>query len=39
MKFEVNKLTNDFGSEVVGLDLSKSLAEEDFATVKNLYFD
>ena len=39
MKFEVNQLNNDFGAEVVGLDLSEKLTEEDFATVRNLYFE
>ena len=39
MRFEVNDLTTNFGAEVIGLDLSENLTEEDFTTVRNLYFE
>ena len=39
MRFEVNNLADNFGAEVIGLDLSENLAEEDFTTVRDLYFE
>ena len=39
MRFEVNDLATNFGAEVIGLDLSENLTEEDFTTVRDLYFE
>ena len=39
MRFEVNDLATNFGAEVIGLDLSENLTEEDFTTVQDLYFE
>ena len=39
MRFEVNNLADNFGAEVIGLDLSENLDEEDFTTVRDLYFE
>ena len=39
MRFEVNDLATKFGAEVIGLDLSENLTEEDFTTVRDLYFE
>ena len=39
MRFEVNDLATNFGAEVIGLNLSENLTEEDFTTVRDLYFE
>lgn len=39
MAYEVHPLTEGFGAEVTGLDLSAELAGEEFARVRDLYFD
>ena len=39
MRFEVNHLATNFGAEVIGLNLSENLTEEDFTTVRDLYFE
>ena len=38
MSYEVYPLTDGFGAEVIGLDLSAALAEGEFAKVRDLYF-
>lgn len=38
MAYEVHSLTEGFGAEVTGLDLSAELGPEEFAKVRDLYF-
>jgi taurine dioxygenase len=38
MVYEVRALTDGFGAEVIGLDLSAELPVEEFASVRDLYF-
>ena len=39
MAYEIHPLSEGFGAEVIGLDLSGELTEEDFARVRDLFFE
>ena len=39
MSFEVNRLGNRFVAEVVGIDLARPLSEDEFAAVRDAWFD
>jgi taurine dioxygenase len=38
MRYKIHALTDGFGAEVTGLDLAEPLSDEDFASVRDLYF-
>ena len=39
MDFEITPLSNGFGAEVTGLDLSQTLSYDDFETVRRVWFE
>ncbi len=39
MDFEIRPLTDGFGAEVIGLDLARSLSDDDFETVRDAWFE
>lgn len=39
MAFEVNRLGDRFAAEIVGIDLSQPLSDDDFAAVRDAWFD
>ena len=39
MNFEIRPLSEQFGAEVVGLDLARPLADGDFELLKRTYFE
>lgn len=39
MDFEIRPLSEDFGAEVIGLDLGRALSIEDFETVRRAWFE
>lgn len=39
MKFKIKPLTDEFGTEVIGLDLSDPLPDEDFDRLRRAWFD
>ena len=39
MSFEVNRLGDRFAAEIVGIDLSRPLSEDEFAAVRDAWFD
>ncbi len=39
MDFEIRPLSEDFGAEVIGLDLGRTLSDDDFETVRQAWFE
>ncbi len=39
MDFEIRPLSEDFGTEVIGLDLGRTLSDDDFETVRQAWFE
>ena len=39
MDFEIRPLSEDFGAEVIGLDLGRALSDHDFETVRRAWFE
>ncbi len=39
MNFEIRPLSDGFGAEVIGLDLARTLSDDDFETVRQVWFD
>lgn len=39
MDFEIRPLSEDFGAEVIGLDLGRALSDDDFETVRRAWFE
>ena len=39
LNFQINKISDEFGIEIIGLDVSKNLNEKDVKVLKDLFHE